>query len=338
MGKLKFLNKKYSIWVILVILIVMASLIIVYFQGNSELSSYTGNGISAVSSESSIPPVDLEKQVNDTYQYVIGIPEDWKRVIKNGYETYVHSATATSVQIQISKYTPDILLVSGESESARLLSENYILYSFQKYDATTYSIIYQKDNSNNTKTIYIEMTYFDREDIVRVVYTVNSRHYEQMSNVITAIIDSFVWDKSNPFPSGMGLYYSVYGNYEFAYPSDWIIGTSGNAYLVQDEKTGATISIVAVQNSVSYKDYSKLDYTNYTSKSRNNFLLQTYNATDNIIYAQSTYTIDNTPMILTQYLLTSGTYEYAITFETPRSAFDSQAQLFGNIINTFRYF
>ncbi len=110
-----------------------------------------------------MPPIDLKKQVNNTYQYAIGIPEDWKRVVKNGYETYVHPATATSVQIQTSKYTPDILLVSSESESARLLSENYVLQSFQKYDVTTYSIIYQKDNSDNLKTIYIEMTYFDRK-------------------------------------------------------------------------------------------------------------------------------------------------------------------------------
>lgn len=335
---MKFAKKKYNFWAIMVAVIVILSLVAVYIQNDSNLTAYTtGDKIEASTTETTTKKIELEKKMNDEKLYSIGIPSDWKKVIKDGYDTYIHTPSATSVQIQTIKYSPQILLTSAQSINAELMNNNCNLISFEWYNSTTYSCVYEKTNENNPTT-HIETTYFDKQTTMRLVFTINSKYYNQMKDTIIAIIDSFKWDKSNPFPEGVSLYYSKYGNFEFGYPTDWKIGSTNNAYVAQDEKSGAIMSIRATESAATYASFNKIDYTKYASNGRSNFILQSYNANSNIIYAESTYISNNKQMVLVQYLIASGKHEYTITFEVPQQSFQEQADIIQNVINTFRYF
>ena len=335
---MKFVKNRYSFWAVMVVVIVLLSLVIVYMQGDSNLSSYEGNEITSATTESTTEKVDLTTYLNDEKMYSIGIPPEWTKVIKDGFDTYIHSPSATSVQVQVVDYTPYVLTTTTESVNKELSSNGCELLEFSWYDTTSYLTVYEKSGSNGLKTTYVEATYLDRKTIIRLVFVVNSQYLSQMQSTVSAIINSFKWDKQDPFPMGVGLHYSEYGNFEFGYPIDWKFGSSNNAYIAQDEATGAVMSITATESAVSYKNLTKVNYTQYASVSRSGFVLQNYSASDNIIYAQSTYMANNTKMILVQYLIASGSYEYTITFETPQDSFSEQAELFQNAINSFRYF
>ena len=52
---------------------------------------------------------------------------DWKRVTKDGFNTFIHSPSATSVQVQTFPYSPDLLSVSKESVEAELSKSGFSL-------------------------------------------------------------------------------------------------------------------------------------------------------------------------------------------------------------------
>jgi len=66
-----------------------------------------------------------------------------------------------------------------------------------------------------------------------------------MLKTMLAIVDSFEWGAPAPFPDGVYMCYSEFGNYEFAYPQGWQAGTADNTYYFQDSNTGATLSVSA---------------------------------------------------------------------------------------------
>lgn len=331
-------NRRVSIWVAIVVVIVLLSLIIVYMQGEDSLSAPSGVGL-AEPTPTATPSVkvDLVTYENAEFNYKIGIPEDWTKVIKDGYDTFIHSPSATYVQVQTGNYSPTLLLMNETDIANEIMSAGYSFADFTWYNQCCYSLIYA-DASGNSPQTYVETTFFDRETVVRLVFAVKNEYAGKFTNELTAIIDSFVWEKNNPFPEGLALFYSTYGNYEFAYPATWTTATSSNTYLAQDPDTGSIMSISATESTATYEGYDKLDYTSYASQGRSNFVLQDYSADKNIIYAQSSYLADNTQMVLIQYLVASGAYEYALTFEIPQAAFSSQSEMVQNIIKTVRIF
>ncbi|MBQ8895447.1 MAG: hypothetical protein IJY88_01475, partial [Clostridia bacterium] len=180
--------------------------------------------------------------------------------------------------------------------------------------------------------------FFDRSDAIRLVFTINGTYANKAIDYITVITDNFKWQRQDPFPEGMLPYYSSYGKYEFVYPAEWNTGISNNVYLIQDPSSGSAISVMANESSVTYEKFSKLDYANYAANGRSSYVLQHFSSDNNVIYAEGSYMSGNTNMILVQYLIATGKYEYAITFEVPKSHFEEQAELMQKIINTFRIY
>lgn len=333
---MKFHKKNY--WIMLVVLVVLFSMVTIYIQGQQELSAPSGKSIDSTTITTTEPQYNLVEYTNDEYHYTAQIPTDWTKVIKDGYDTFIHSPTATSCQIQTTTYSPQLLLVTSESVQTELEGAGYVLNNFQWVTSTQYTVIYQKIVNNTSSCIYIEITEFDRATTLRRVFTIESKYYDSFSGVITAMVDSFVWDKQSPFPEGYIPYYSTNGSFEFVYPSTWNVGQTDNTYLMQCPEYGTTISINATESSATYETVDKLDYTSYASQSRQNFMLLSYNADSNMILAESSYSSNNTEMRMIQYLIATGTYEYTITFETASSVYSEQAEVFSNVIDCFRYY
>ena len=326
-----------SIWTAIVVTMVLISLLMLFFQKDDTLDAHVGAGVSEDSKINSEETYELNYYEDETYGYAIGIPNDWTRVTKDGYNTFVHSPSGTSLQIQTSDYSPQLLSVNEVSLKTQLENVGCKLLNFNWYDKTTYNVLYEKVVAGN-KIIHAETTFFDRAHAIRLFYTVKEENVSRISRLINQMNNSFRWERKNPFPDGMTPYYSEYGNYEFVYPSDWTTGISNNTYIAQNTSNGAIISYSATASKATYETFSKLDYVNYASKGRSSFILRNYNADKNVVYAESTYMLNSTTMVLIQYLIANGNYEYAISFEVPYNVYESNKSIISEVINTFRIF
>jgi len=330
-------KKRISIWVALVIIMVLLSLLAIYFQ-DAPLNASTGATVSEESSAtSSEPTYDLFEFIDEEHFYSIQIPTDWTRVTKDGFNTFVHSPSATSLQIQTIEYSPEFLLISQQSVASELSHLGYKLNSFAWISNTTYTMVYSSGEGAD-QTVYAESTYFDRKDAIRLAFTVNGEYANDVLNLISTVLDSFEWTPQNPFPKSMKVYYSRNGKYEFVYPNNWYTAVSGNTYVAQDPNSGMMMSVSAEESTANYKNLTKVDYANFAKQGRLNFVLRNYNATDTMIYAESTYIVNNTNIVLIQYLIANGSHEYTLTFEVPQIYLSEYSALIQEMVNNFRIF
>lgn len=339
---MKFQKQSVNIWVAIIIVFVLISLMVIYFQTNDSLGVYTDvTTTTATPEESEKPKVELITYQNDELQYSIGIPEGWTKVIKGGYETYIHS-TGTSIQIQLGEFSVGLLNATAETMKDEISKAGYKFTKLQWVTNSSYTLVYEEipqfESDTPTSLHYAEATFFDFQKMIRLVYTVENRYSEQLNNEMIAIFDSFKWDGKGQIPSGVWFHYSSYGNYRFATPDGWKVIQSSNTYIAQDPKTGTQIIMSATQSTADYDKLTQADYIAFASKGRENFALNQFVHEGDTIFGNATYTANNTPMLLIQYLIASGKYEYSLTFEVPQSAFSSHSALFQDIVNSFVYY
>lgn len=324
-------------WIIAVVVFVLISLIIIYNQqDDAPLDAPTGAGVSSVapSEEVEKDKIELDFYENEKHSYKIGVPNDWTKVVKDGCDTFVHSPSATSVQVQVFDYSPALLFVNQDSVAAELSSAGYQLSNFGWTKANSFSSIYTKADD----FVYSEITTFDREKAIRLYFVIDQTYVNKVTDFIAVIIDNFKWEPKNPFPAGTVPKYSEYGSYEFVYPEKWNTAISGNAYLAQDPTSGATMSISANQSNATYESMSNIDYVKFASNGRPAYVLKSFTGDKHIIYAQGTYNANNVPMVLVQYLIATGKYEYTLTFDVPQTSYQALAGTIQDIIQTFRIY
>ena len=66
------------------------------------------------------------------------VPSDWNQVTKDGYPTFIHSASASSLQIQTLDYDPSINNTSEDTISTQIAEDGKTFLSFQKSTDTSY--------------------------------------------------------------------------------------------------------------------------------------------------------------------------------------------------------
>lgn len=332
------MKKKINPWIFVVAAIVLLSFFILYIQSESGLNASTGKTILSPTVPTTEPDYNLTPYSATNDEYKAYIPSDWIKVTKSGFPTFIHSPSATSCQIKRTDYSPLLLTRTFESMSASLSQNGYVMNSFEWLSSTQSVTTYQKMNDNETSTIFYEITYFDKDTCMTTVYTIESIYYDNMNDIVLAMIDKFKWIPDNPFPVNTVPYFCEVGKFEFVYPSSWSSAQSDNSYLFQDSATNATYAVAYSKSDVTYNGVSKLDYTSFASKSRSNFILQSFNSNDNVIFAESSYISNNTEMRMIQYLIATGEYEYTITFETPVSHLETHSKLVSDLISCFRYY
>ena len=320
------------------VIISMSILALIIQMSNQSRDVYTGTE-STVPTQTERPHTKLKLYEENELGLRYGVPEDWTQVVKDGFKTYIHQPTATSLQVRIEDYIPELLIWNEDTAHAYAQRQGGDLTSFYWNDANSFSLIYNKyQDKQERTTAFLEMVQFDRLHCITMSVSVMAEYYDSMSDIIDDVMESFYWEKPAPWPDGTYVYYSEYGAFEFAYPASWNVGTTDNAYIAQDPETGGVMSIAVSESDATYQGVSQIQYVQFAGETRNNFALSTFAADDNIIYAVGTYYSGDQEVVLVQYLLASGRYEYAITFETPSYAYQQQATLFDGIIKTFRYY
>ena len=111
--------------------------------------------------------IDMSVYTDNKVGFSISVPSDWNQVTKDGYPTFIHSASASSLQIQTLDYDPSINNTSEDTISTQIAEDGKTFLSFQKSTDTSYEIQYQ--SHGNSTYDYVERVYWDRSKIVKLL-------------------------------------------------------------------------------------------------------------------------------------------------------------------------
>lgn len=328
--------RRYKFLIIIGIIIIMVAAFAGIIQQQTPLQGYVET--SSPSSSSSSTTEEMTSFTDSVTGFTMNVPASWTKVTMDGCPTFIHRASASSVQIQVQDYYPQINSVTTESVSASLSQDEFTLLDFYWVDSSSYVSTYTGSSASGTISDYIELVYFDRSHIITVLYTIPDEYYSRLSDTISTSIDSISWTPADPIPDGYRLYYNEFGNFEFATPLDWVSAIQNGAYYAQDSVTGAVLTVAVYESNTNYSNVTQMDYAAYASQGRSNFLLSSFSADDNLLYADGSYTANGQQMYFIQYRIANGSYEYSISFECPASTYQSAVDAINTSVEYFRYF
>lgn len=300
------------------------------------LPAYVENGDETQENEEEVK-VNLTPYQDETIGFSLGVPEGWQYVLKDGQATFIHQASASSVQINVLPYNPSVLLESQETSYERITAENGALSNFSWLTNDSYVCSYQK-SVNNSAIDYVEYVMFDRSNIVKVIYVIQDSLFTKLQNEISASIDSIVWNRPDPIPEGFNLAYSDFGRFEYGYPVNWNSSVNDGVFYTEEPNGHANFSISCTPSETLYQDISQVEYINWVSQGRSNFNLQNFGADANRITAAATYKNGDTLIVMEQYLFASGEYEYVLTMECPYNLYQDMKWYFETERNLLRFF
>lgn len=317
----------------------MVTVFMTIVTGKKDLTVYTGGDSQiVVQKETEAPkPFRSFSYVNNDSGLSMQVPEGWTYVKKDGFDTFVHSASASSLQIQSLSYYPMVNNVTQESLAETYANMGYVLTEFGRSSETEYYIIYKKNGIDGV-TDYIEYVLWDRSHVMKVLMIFQENFYDKLSDDIWACLDSITWARPDPVSEGTYLLYFSYGDFEVAVPTGWITAIADNTFYATDEESGAFMTVDCVEDSTWMKDFSQVDYTSYLSGTRNSFVLSVFNQSDDAVYSEATYMNGNVSMGLIQYYYVNGTYHYIITYEFPLDYGDYYAPLARDAVDMTRVF
>lgn len=303
--------------------LITIGILIILFLGNAmnknneTLNVYNGgNSTYTVPQETEKKTVPSFLYAREDINFQMQIPEGWQEVTKDGYDTFIHSASASSIQIQVLNYYPMVNNASLESLSETYAANGFQVTEFDFMTTASYYVLYQSQGMSGV-TDYIEYVYWDRQHVVKVIVTVNDANYTKLEAEILQSLDSIQWEREDPVPDDLYLNYQPYGDFEFAVPNGWVVGSTDEAFYAYDESLNAVLTVNVLEDSSSIADISQLDYANFLTNNKANFALTGFEQGDNSIYGEATYMSDNVQMGLMQYYYANGTYHYIVTYEFP---------------------
>ncbi len=317
----RFNGNKINPLILIFGVIILASLgftIINQNKQNKEIKVYTNpDNIQQIDQHSNTDAkIETYLVPYDDYKFSIEIPNEWSKVVKDGYDNYIHSPSATSVGIEILPYEPTINLVNESDLSTELTNSGFGFVSFERKTTSSYEVIYQ--NTQNSSYDYIDEVIWSRENIVKLHFIVNDNNFTKMSPFLDAIYNSFKWNAdAKVIPDYIVENYISYGDFEFGLPTDWTFSYEGNSIYSTNPDNSAQMVLTISEYSDSLEDVTSYDITSMLQPSRNNgFMLQTIESQMTSLKATEQYYNNNGDITVGKtYLYANGVFLYNFQFD-----------------------
>ena len=278
--------------------------------------------------------IDTDIYTDNEHHFSLSIPTDWEQVTKNGYPTFVHPASASSLQIQVSNYDPAVNLASADTLSAQVADDGKTFVNFTAKTTSSYELMYQ-DFQNSTYD-YIEEVYWDREQVIKLVCTFNDENYDKIIPYYELILNSFAWNRQYEIPEDYMIYYNQDLNFEVMVPAGWSIGTSGNAISASDPDTGASETVTMTQTETTLDSMTATDMSKLLNIGQSGFMMNSYDNSKESAVARCSYILDNVQHQEVVYAYSTGSMIYFITFDYENGTVDNS--LIEKCGKSFRYF
>lgn len=254
---------------------------------------------------------------NTEYGFTLEIPKGWEKVIQDGYDTYIHTPSSSSIQIQIFPYDAAINNTSQESVSTDVVQKGYTLVSYNRISPSSYELMYQKEKTYD----YIEEVKWSRDCIVKLVCVFNDENYTKIYPYYEKSINSFQWNTDDIIPDDVYLYYSSIGDFEFAVPVDWTLGTANASYVAVNADNTAQLTVTVSENQNLLSDLTATDMTNFLITNKNAFMLREFSTGTTSARAVASYNNGN-PTTNKTFLFANGQYWYCLQFDYITGSFD----------------
>lgn len=332
------MHTRRNAFVIIIVIVCVIAGFIAIVQGQTPLPAYVDSASPAPTQTPEPDDIELEPFLDEASGFTMMVPADWTRITQDGFPTYIHAPSSSSIQIQVMDYYPQINTATAETLQSALSAEGKSLVNFYWADNSSYICMYQGINSNTDLIDYIDLIYFDRSFVVKVKYILPDQYYTKLEQAILATVDSVSWNQPDPIPDSMNLYYSEFGDFEFGTPIGWTSAIQNGVYYASQTETGATLTVTAAESAITYENVTQLDYVQIVSAGKTGFTLTAYSADDSLIYGMGSYWYEEQQYIFVQYLMASGSYEYSLTFECPAATYESIRSLVSESVKCFRIF
>jgi len=317
---MKWLLKTFGRFWYLYLIGIMAAGFLFIALGKKQLNVYRpgidGSDYTVITEKQTEKNVPMEAYKCDGINMVMQVPQGWERVTKDGFDTFVHSASATSLQIQVLDYYPEINNEDADYLSASLAKRGYSIVDYRRTAANNYYVEYQNSNDAGV-TDYITDVIWDREHVVKIAATVNDKNYDGMETAIWNCFNSVEWECESPIAEGFVLVYQMYGDFEYAVPASWTYEETGGAAYAADSETGASLTVTLNESDVTIDQISQIDYSSMLGDGLQNYQLKGFSQHSDHIHGEATYYSNDTEFAVMQDLYANGKYLYAVTYEFP---------------------
>lgn len=309
-------NEQYILYVVIGVMIVAG--IFTFFSQKSlddtlDVYSQSDKVENKVTESDESPDIILTAYTDEKNGYSIGIPEGWQKVIKNGYTTFVHSPSASSLQIQILDYDPKINNISSDSISTDIAEKGNTFVSFNRSSTSSYEVTYQ-DFKNSTYD-YIEEVYWDQSKIIKLVCTFNDANYQKIKPYYEKIIKSFSWNREKEIPSDYYLFYNDNAKFEVGIPASWTVSQANDTIVAMNEDSNASESITVLKNSSYLDKITVTDMTNLLKSGKSGFIMKSYDNKKKKASIVYTYISGSQQITSQTYVYANGTYLYFVSFD-----------------------
>ena len=104
--------KSGDIWIFGIVAVLLLSILFAFTsnrQASDTLDVYTGEETmqnTYVEPDQKKPDIDTVIYVDNANNFSLNIPAEWTEVTQDGFETFIHQASGSSVQIQVLPYDP----------------------------------------------------------------------------------------------------------------------------------------------------------------------------------------------------------------------------------------
>lgn len=313
----KRFQKGQNPWLFIIGLIVILSMLFTIFSQKKQetLPVYTKSDKiqREDSKEDQEIKFDTVIYTDEEHHLSMEVPSDWQQITKDGFQTFVHSPSASSIQIQILPYDPVINMKTAEALSTETADSGKTFVNYKRLSNSSYELQYQ-DYQNSTYD-YIEKVFWDQETIVKLVCTFNDANYSKILPYYEKIFETFAWKRSKEIPEGFIMYYEENTKCQVLFPESWAVAVAENVISATDEQSGATEALSLMQATKELSEITATELTPLLRQNRNNFILNQFDNQKEKIVATCTYVLNNVQYHEDVYLFSANGIYYFLTFD-----------------------
>lgn len=257
------------------------------------------------------------------HYYSIEIPEGWEKIEQNNSIIFVHKPSSSSIQIQVKPYEPAINQMNAETASFSVVDKGYTFLEYTRISTSSFEVIYK--DMGTISYNYIQTTHWNNEYIYVLTCICSENNTENIIPYFDLMLNSFSLGDDNMIPSDMVIYYSAIGDFEFGYPSSFMISQSESAICAVSPNSDVQINIFVKDFSDNLEKFSATDMTNMISQGKAGFRLNEFQSSINNASSTSEYLDANGATIINKsYLFSTGFYLYVFQFEFYQDCLDDE--------------
>lgn len=331
------LIRKPRNWVLaMLVLSVMAALLVSFTSSfSSNLPSYSQPNTTVEPPEQKQPEKTYDTQLftAEDKAFSMEVPSGWTRAVKDGCDTFLNPNDGARISFAVSAYDPALNMVTQETVSGNVTQSGGLLGAFLKNSNASFVEVYEIGAVD-----YFEYHIWDLDTHIQVYVEVPAAQYSSYNDLILHLFDTFQWEQPNPIPEGYTLYYSEYGNFEFALPDGWEYGIQNGAFIAQSSESGANFRVTVTNTTSDLSAISQIDYTNVMSAGKSGYMQSAYNNTGSILTSEASFISENVQYAELHSILATGAFQYEFLFQTPADSAEVTMPEFLTVTKCFRVF